>query len=165
MPSLISHREAQTSAAADANALMRLQLQQNEARAAAEARASDQALELTKIQLQLQYARQAAATGTAHVAMLHQSLSALRDLGLALTIEQTRKKQMMEQEIIEKCLSAADPPPDPLAAISAHFQLWSPAPSSTVPRPNAAGGAAAARPSAAGGGAAQLHPRFQAALQ
>ena len=143
---------------------MRLQLQQNEARAAAESRASDQALEFTKIQLQLQYARQAAATGSAHVAMLHQSLSALKDLGLALTAEQTRKKQRMEQDIIEKCLAAADPPPDPLAAISAQLEIWSPAPASasTVPRPNAraAGGGAAARPSVAVGGGALLHPQF-----
>ena len=156
--SLIFHREAQTSAASDANEIMRLQLQQNEARALAETAAASQANELRRLQLQLQLAQQATASSTAHILQMQTSLNVLKDL--PLSDEQAKKKKKMESDLAEKCLAVANAPPDPLAAISAQLTLLSPAHAPTVPRSSAPPHQLA---SVAGGGARTLHPQFQAA--
>ncbi len=157
--SLIFHREAQTSAASDANQLMRLQLQQNEARALAETAAASQANELRRLQLQLQLAQQATASGTAHILQMQTSLNVLKDL--ALSDEQAAKKKKMENDLAEKCLAVANALPDPLAAISAQLNLLSPAHAPTVLRSSAPPQQLA---SVAGGGARNnLHPQFHAA--
>ena len=61
------HRVAQTNAASEANALMRIQLQQQQERAADDARAASHANELTRLQLRLQLVQQSAAISTAHI--------------------------------------------------------------------------------------------------
>jgi hypothetical protein len=139
---------------------MRLQLQQNEAHAAAEAAATNQANELTRLQLQLQLAQQTAATGTAHILQMAQSLSVLKDLGLSLSSEQAEKKRKMEYDLAEKCLAVANAPPDPLVAISAQLNILSPAYASTAPRLNAP---PQQRAAAGGGVSNNLHPQFNAA--
>lgn len=151
-------RDAQTSAASDANDLMRLQLQQNETRAVAEATAASQANELRRLQLQLQLAQQAATTGTAHILQMAQSLNVLKDL--PLSVEQAAKKKRMENDLAEKCLAVADAPPDPLAAISAQLNFLSPANAPTALRSNAP---PQQRAAAGGGVANNLHPQFNAA--
>jgi hypothetical protein len=77
---------AQATAASEANALMRVQLQQQQERAADEARAASHANELTRLQLQMQLAQQTAANGAAHILQQQQALNVLKDLPLDCSV-------------------------------------------------------------------------------
>jgi hypothetical protein len=153
------HRLAQTTAASEANTLMRLQLQQQQEHAADEARAASHANELTRIQLQLQLAQQTAASSTARILQQQQALSVLGTL--SLNAEQAKKKQRMETDLAAMCFAIADAP-NTLDAIADSLNGMAPYPPprsvvSTAARP------AQAHNRAAGGGASNLHPQFNAA--
>jgi hypothetical protein len=168
------HRVAQANAASEANALMRIQLQQQQDRAADEARAASHANELTRLQLRLQLAQQTAVAGTAHILQQHQALNVLGEL--PLNPEQALKKARMQENLVNMCLAIGDsarPDAGALHEISFAIDGMAPYPpplvdhpphsaAATAPRPELARSDADA-PRAGGGSRINLHSTFNAA--
>ena len=135
----------------------------------AQASAADQANDLMRIQLQIQLAQHSATSVSSNLSHMHSALKILGDL--PLNAEQVAKKQKMEKDLAEACLAVGSAPAhNPLAAIAVSLstfsrppsaaQLASPAAAGTIPRPALA---QPARAAGAGGGARHLHPAFIAA--
>jgi len=135
----------------------------------AQASAAEQANDLMRIQLQIQLAQHSATNVSSNLSHMHSALKILDDL--PLNAEQLNKKQKMAQDLAEACLAVGSAPVhNPLAAIAVSLstfsrppsaaQLASPAAVGTMPRPALA---QPARAAGAGGGARQLHRDFNAA--